>query len=112
SHGSKRFLALLGTSLLMFLAIYGEMLLCLVPGIIFALWYTPAQQVAVLENMAGSAALKRSHYLMKGNYVTGFVMGLVILVMVFGMTIGAAIIPEPHAQAVASAIVQGIATLL
>ncbi len=108
----RRFLALLGTTLLMTLAIYGGMLLCLVPGIMFALWYTLAQQVAVLEEKAGSTALKRSHELMKGNYVTGFVMGLVVLVIVIGLILGAAIIPEPHAQAVAASIVQGIATLL
>ncbi len=112
SHGSRRYLALLGTSLLMSLAIMGGTLLCIVPGIIFAFWFMQAQHVAVLEGMSGGAAMGRSKVLMAGNYGTGFVLGLIIGIMNAGITFGALLIPQPHAQILASAVAQGITTLL
>ena len=112
SHAFQRYFALLGTTLLMMLAVFGGMLLCLVPGIIFAFWYMLAQHVAVLEGTAGSAALGRSKALMKGNIGTGFVLGLVVTLINLGMGLGAAVIPQPHVQVAATAMAQGIATLL
>ncbi|MBC8115830.1 MAG: hypothetical protein H7062_15705 [Candidatus Saccharimonas sp.] len=112
SHASQRFLALLGTSILMGLAIVGGVLLCVVPGILFALWFMLAQHVAVLEGSSGSAALGRSKALMQGNVGTGFVLGLVILIINFGIVLGAGIIPQPHTRVVAVALAQGIGTLL
>ena len=49
---------------------------------------------------------------MKGNIGTGFVLGLVVGIINMGIGLGAAIIPQPHAQVVATALAQGIATLL
>ncbi|MEK6260631.1 MAG: hypothetical protein AABP62_18690, partial [Planctomycetota bacterium] len=112
SHAFQRYFALLGTSLLMGLAIFGGMLLCVVPGIIFAFWFMLAQHVAVLEGSAGSAALTRSRALMKGNIGTGFVLGLVVGLINMGIGVGAAVIPQPHARVVATGFAQGIATLL
>ncbi len=111
SQGARRYLALLGTSLLMALAIMGGMILCIIPGIIFAFWFMLAQHVAVLEGISGSAALGRSKVLMKGNYGTGFALGLIVGVINFCIVMAANFIPQPHAQAVAIAVVQGITTL-
>jgi hypothetical protein len=112
SHASQRFLALLGTWLLMVLAIMGGFILCIVPGIIFAFWFMLAQHVTVLEGSAGSAALGRSKALMKGNIGTGFALGLVVGIINACMGAGAGMIPQPHARVVAIAFAQGIATLL
>ena len=111
SHGSQRFVALLGTSLLTGLAIMGGLILCVVPGIIFAFWFMLAQHVTVLEGSAGSAALSRSRALMKGNIGTGFALGLVVGIINACMGAGAGMIPQPHARVVAIAFAQGIATL-
>ncbi len=112
NSGLQRFWALLGTSLLVGLAIVGGSLLCLVPGIIFAFWFMLAPYVVVLERQAGSSAMERSKALMKGNMLTGFVLGLVVGVINLGIFSGAFVIPQPHVQAVVTAIAQGIVTLL
>ena len=112
SHGSRRVLALLGTFILMMLAIMGGMILLIIPGILFAFWFMLAQHVTVLEGSAGSAALGRSKALMKGNIGTGFVLGLVVGLINVGLAMGATFIPQPHAQIVVSAVIQGISTLL
>ena len=111
-HASQRFLALLGTSMLMGLAIVGGLILLIIPGILFLFWFMLAQHVAVLEGSAGSAALGRSKALMKGNVGTGFVLLLVVGIINACMGAGASMIPQPHASVVAIAFAQGIATLL
>jgi uncharacterized protein (DUF486 family) len=111
-HGLKRFLPLLGTSLLMGLAIMGGMMLCIIPGIIVAFWFALGQHVTVLEGTAGSPALKRSRTLMKGNFVTAFVLGLIIAVISVCLALIAQMIPQIHLQVVTSAIIQGVTTLI
>ena len=96
----------------MALAIMGGMILCIIPGIIFAFWFMLAQHVAVLEGISGSEALGRSKVLMKGNYGTGFALGLVVGIINACIVLAANFIPQPHAQAVALAFVQGITTLV
>ena len=112
SHASQRFLALLGTSMLMGLAIMGGLILLIIPGILFAFWFMLAQHVAVLEGSSGSAALGRSKALMKGNIGTGFALGLVVGIINACMGAGAGMIPQPHAKVVAIAFAQGVGTLL
>ncbi len=54
------------TNLLSGLATIGGFLLLIIPGIIFALWFSQSSYVVVEENLQNSAALKRSKY-----YITG-----------------------------------------
>ena len=49
---------------------------------------------------------------MEGNIGTIFVLGLLIGIINAGMTVGVTFIPQPYVQAVANAIVVGIATIL
>ena len=111
-HASGRYLALLGTTILMGLAIMGGFILLIVPGILFSFWFMLAQHVTVLEGTAGRAALGRSKALMKGNIDAVFRLMLVVGLVNLGMGMGAGMIPQPHARIVASAVAQGIATLL
>ena len=111
-HASGRYLALLGTTILMFLAIMGGFLLLIIPGFLFMFWFILAQHVTVLEGTAGRAALGRSKALMKGNIDAVFRLGLVVGLVNFGMGMAAGIIPQPHLKLVAIAVAQGIATLL
>ena len=100
-HATGRYLALLGTTILMGLAIMGGFILLIM-----------AQHVTVLEGTAGRAALGRSKALMKGNIDAVFRLLLVVGLVNFGMGIGAGMIPQPHARIVAIAVAQGIGTLL
>ncbi len=111
-HAIKRLLPLIGTTFLMTLAIMGGMILLIIPGIIVAFWFSLSQHVTVLESTAGTAALTRSKALMKGNFGTAFALGLLLYVIIFGLSIGAAMIPQVHAQILAIAVVQGIVTLI
>ncbi len=107
-----RILPLLGTWLLVGLAIMGGMILCIIPGILAAFYFTLATQVVILEDLAGTSAMSRSRELMRGNIGQIFVLGLLLAIINGGLSLSAELIPQPHAQAVAIAIVMGITTIL
>jgi hypothetical protein len=75
--GLARFGALLGTSLLTGLIIGLGLVMCLVPGIIFAIWYAFIAQVVVMEGLAGPAAMNRSKALGEG--YRGRIFGVFVL---------------------------------
>ena len=104
----QRLLPLLGTWILVGLAIMGGMILCVIPGILAAFWFGLATQVVVLEGMAGVAAMKRSKQLMVGNIGTAFALGLLLGIINGAIGFGVAMIPQPHVQAVLNAIVTGV----
>lgn len=56
------------TNLLAGLAVVGGFILLIIPGIIFALWFSQASYVVVEEDLANTAALKRSKYYVKGRW--------------------------------------------
>ncbi len=111
-HGLKRLLPLIGTMILAGLAIMGGIILLVIPGIIFGFWFSLSQHVTVLENIAGTTALTRSKALMKGNIGTAFVLGLLLWVIIFGLSLGAGVIPQVHTRIFAAAFIQGIVTLI
>lgn len=62
----KSYVAYVGTCLLVGLAVFGLMLLLIVPGIYFVVAWSLVGPVAVVEGVFGSAAMKRSRALTKG----------------------------------------------
>lgn len=100
------FWPLIGTSILVGLAMTGGLLLCVIPGIIFALWFALSTQIVVIEGISGADAMKRSKALMKDNMGSLFVLGFVILVINAGVTWGITLVGQPHVQAVLSSLVQ------
>jgi hypothetical protein len=104
----QRLLPLLGTWLLVGLAIMGGFILCFVPGILAAFWFSLATQVVIIEGVGGFAAMKRSKQLMAGNIGTIFVLGLLLGIINVGVQAATAFIPQPHVQAVASGIIAGV----
>lgn len=108
---AKRLLPMLGTWFLLVMAIMGGLILCIVPGILAALWFALATQVVILEGLSGFAALKRSKQLMTGNIGKLFVLGLVVGLINAAVVAAAAFIPQPQVQTVLGAIVQGVTTL-
>ncbi len=63
---------LLGAAMLNSLIIWLGLMLCVIPGIYFALWYLLVGQVVVLENLGPTAALRRSKELMRVKTDRGF----------------------------------------
>lgn len=107
----QRILPLIGTWFLVGLAIMGGTILFVVPGILAAFWFSLATQVVVIEGVSGFAAMKRSRQLMAGNIATIFALGLLILLINFGISIVANLIPQLYVRAVVSAIVVGALTI-
>ncbi len=66
SFALGRFGSLLGTSILFGLIYLVGLVLCIVPGIIWAVWYGFFAQVVVMENLGGMDALNRSRQLVSG----------------------------------------------
>lgn len=99
------------TWLLVFLAVFVGMILCVVPGIIAAFWFSLATQVVVIERVNGIAALKRSRELMRSNIGTVFVLGIVLGMISFGIQIGARFIPQIHVQNIAAVVISCVFTI-
>lgn len=74
-------------SVLSSLVVTGGFMLLIIPGVIFAIWFTFAGYVLVSENLKGMDALLRSRQLVKGNWgrVFGrfFLLGLILLLVLF-----------------------------
>ena len=112
SHGARRLPALLGTSILMYLAIWGGFLLFIIPGIYFAIWFGLSQHVVVIEGLAGSAAMKRSKQLVHKDRGTFLAIGIVLIVISMLIGGGMGLIPQPAIKIAASALVQALTTVL
>jgi len=90
------------------------LLLCVVPGVVFSIWYVFAPTIVVLESVGGWASLKRSKELGKGFYLRNFGVLLLCIAVSFsgsfflGMIWGAisvlAGLPLMAAQVVATAL--------
>ena len=80
----KQFFPFLGVTILVFLTILGGLLLLVVPGVIFGVWFSLAPMVLIFEGVGGVTALKKSKFLVKGYFKK--VLGYSILI---GIIIGA-----------------------
>ncbi|MFI5240120.1 MAG: hypothetical protein ACHQUB_00185 [Candidatus Saccharimonadia bacterium] len=66
-EGIKKAPSLLLGTILTFLAIMLGLILLVIPGLIFAAWFSLTSFVIVNENLSATAAMKRSHELVKGH---------------------------------------------
>lgn len=112
SRGVSRWMPLLGTSILYGLAMMGGFLLFIIPGIFVALWFYLSPTITVLEEKAGSGAMKRSKALMKDNLSKAVAIGFLIVVLSIGISLCANFIPQPHAAVIAQAVLAGVTTIL
>ena len=109
--GWTRLGPLIWTTILAGLAIWGGLILCVVPGILFGLWFGLCQHVTVLEGISGSAALGRSKALIRNNLGQFLVLGLIIFAISIAITMGASLIPQVHVQLLVNAVVSAITTI-
>jgi len=79
-----------GTGLLLWLTLILGLLLLLVPGFIFMLWYLFAIPLVVLEQTSGIAALRRSRHLGRGSYLRncGVYALLIVPIYVLAVAVG------------------------
>lgn len=97
-RGLHKIWPLLGTGLLAGLIVSGGLMLLIIPGVIFGVWFAFVSYLVVAENLSGKSALSRSKQLVKGNFggVFGRILALGILVaaisivasMLFGFIFG------------------------
>lgn len=80
------------TSLLAGLAIMGGLILFIIPGIIFMLWFSQSVFVVINENLANTQALSKSKSYVKGKLWEIFLKYLFIGAIVYGIVIIASII--------------------
>jgi hypothetical protein len=111
-HGLKRLAPLIGTSILMYLAIFGGLLLLIIPGILFALWFSLSQHVVVIEGISGSSALGRSKKLVRRHLGTLLVVGFIMFVIFALLGMGAAFVPQRHVQMIVSTLINAVATIV
>ena len=82
----KRIWPLIGALILTGLATGAGFLLCIIPGIIFTMWFIFTTQSVVIENCAVMESISRSRKLAIGNMGKIFIIG--ILFLVIAMVIG------------------------
>jgi hypothetical protein len=111
-HGFRRLGPLIWTSFLMLLAIYGGLILCIIPGIYFAIWFGLSQHVVVLEGLNGPKALGRSKKLVHKDRGKFLALILIMTVITVAISWGAQMIPQPHLAAIISVLVQAVTTIL
>jgi hypothetical protein len=80
SFAMRRFGILLGTAILAGLVIGVGFILCVIPGILFSIWYVFYAQVVVVEGLGGMNALNRSKTLTEG--FRGRVLGVLFLIFI------------------------------
>lgn len=100
ARAAPRLVRLILAQILVGLACMVGFVLCVVPGVIFMLWFMLTPTVVMLETRGAMASLERSRELMRGNLGKGFVLWLVIIIlqMFVGGAAGAivAVVPWPH----------------
>lgn len=99
SQGWKLTWKVFVTSALEILAIVSGLILLVIPGLIFVIWFTFTISIVVAENLSGTAALSRSKQLVKGRFwkTVGYLLfpALIIFVYSFITSAVSAAIPKP-----------------
>lgn len=111
-HAMRRSLSLIGGNLLYGLLVGLGMVLCLVPGVVFGIWFLFYGQGIMLEGLGVGQSMARSKELIKGNMGAGFVLGLLLGVISIMVNLGGSIIPQLHIAYAVQVFVQSIVLML
>ncbi|HEX4143537.1 MAG TPA: hypothetical protein VHY91_08395 [Pirellulales bacterium] len=105
-RASRMYLPILGTMFLNGFFVLLGFLMLIVPGIIFSLWWLLAIQVVMLEGLTATAALTRSHQLMKGSMLTAMLLGSLMFIIQVMVGVGTEYIPLAPLRVVADVAVE------
>jgi len=111
-YAFSRLLPLIGTSILVGIVVFLGFLACIIPGILFLLWYSLVTHVIVIEGISGTDAMSRSKDLVRGNIGTLIILGLLLGVINIGIMLGAGLISEPYVSAVLTTLAQALTTIV
>jgi hypothetical protein len=111
-HALRRIAPLIGTSILMYLAIWAGLVMCLVPGIYFAIWFGLSQHVVVIEGIAGPAALRRSKHLVHKDRGKFLALAIILFVITIALTMASNYIPQSIVRVVVASLVQAVTAML
>jgi len=109
--GLSRVVPLIWTTILMGIAIFGGLILFIIPGILCMFWFALSTHVVVLERINGGAALGRSKKLVSGNMGTLFVLLLMIGFIGWGVGMVAGFVPQLQAQVLLRIFLQAVMTV-
>ena len=73
---------ILGTGILIMLVILGGLILLIIPGIIFMIWFIFAAPIVVLERVSYARAMRRSRELVKNHWWRIFISVLFVVVLI------------------------------
>lgn len=107
----QRYFPFLLTNLLFYVCIYVGACLCLFPSILFALWFGLFAPIVVIESISGPDALNRSKLLIKGNLLSFFVFGILILAVALVVGFGTNFIPNVYVMAILSQVMNNVSVL-
>ncbi|MFZ2190062.1 MAG: hypothetical protein WAV48_04740, partial [Candidatus Magasanikiibacteriota bacterium] len=90
-HSKKLIIPAIVASIVTSLAVFGGLLLLIVPGIIFAIWFTFSLYSVAIEETSGVEAMRHSKQLVSGRWsdtfwrllAPGFVFGLLMIIIQF-----------------------------
>jgi hypothetical protein len=95
-----RVVTLIGAQILVGVVILVGFVMCVVPGVLFSLWYMLVPVVVMLEHTDMTQSLARSKALMAQNLGKGFLLGLAVSLLGMLITLAATevfqLIPWPH----------------
>jgi hypothetical protein len=109
--GLTKIAPLIGTAILMYLAVFGGLILLIIPGILFALWFGLSQHTVVLENLSGTRALSRSKELVRPNMGTFLMLGILVFVISALAGAGSQMIPQKFVAMIVNVLVTSAITL-
>jgi len=98
-RSAKYILPLIGTGVLVFLIVFGGLMLFVIPGIVFSIFLGLAYYSVIVENKGPISALKRSVYLVKTNFSAFFLRILALWGVVFLVNVIASLILTNIAEA-------------
>lgn len=106
------FFPLLWTSLIMFIFVYAGLLFCIIPGLYFLVRYSLSSHAVVLDELSGTAALKRSSSLLlhdrTKNYNTLVLLWLLLGVIGFAINMLSQYVPQQHVAIVVALLLQAV----
>jgi hypothetical protein len=110
--GLTKIAPLIWTAILLYLAVLGGLILLIIPGILFALWFGLSQHVVVLENINGGKALSRSKTLVRPYLGTFLGLGIVMFAIAVLLQAGSAMIPQRHVEGLLDVVIGAGITLV
>jgi hypothetical protein len=102
----KQILPLIWANFLYYVVVGPGMMLCLIPGIIFSVWFVFVEQVVVIEGSHGGSALVRSKQITRNNFLATFVVWFFLFVITAGVSQIQQLIPQMHVQMLVGTVLQ------